>query len=63
MSRRTDNSNVPHTCPKIDTVIDFLENAEYHLEQDTFYIKIDEMVNIMEQIRTANIDLRVFGNM
>jgi hypothetical protein len=62
MSRRKDNSTVPHTCPKIDTVIDFIENIEFHIENDTVYSKIDEMVKVMEDIRADNIELRAWGN-
>lgn len=57
---RNDYTGVPHTCPKIDEVIGFInslvdwDGEETHTQQ--------ELVDLMEAIRDANGKLRDFGN-
>lgn len=58
MSRYRDNSGVGNTCPLIDEVISAIKHAdwsdEYHSEK--------ELIDLMEEIRTANATLREWGN-
>ena len=53
---RKDNAPAPHTCPLIDTVINMIKTTT----DEDFDIK--EAINMMEQIRTANGELRDWGN-
>jgi predicted RNase H-like nuclease (RuvC/YqgF family) len=65
MGRNRDNAPVPHTCPKIDKVISFLENIDWDTDNEDerdLSIECKEMVDVMEEIRTANDALRTWGN-
>ena len=62
MARNTDHSGVPHTCPLIDSVIDFISNIDFNEEQKYFSREATKMVDILENIRTHNSNLRDFGN-
>jgi predicted nucleic acid-binding Zn-ribbon protein len=60
-----DNAPVPHTCPKIDQVISFLEKIDWDLSDDDekdLSIECKEMVEVMEEIRKVNDSLRSWGN-
>ena len=57
---RNDYTGVPHTCPKIDEVISFINSVD--VEWDEEYHTKEELIQIMEDIRAANGALRDFGN-
>lgn len=64
MARLNDTSGVAHTCPLIDEVIAFVNNIELSEEDGDEFIKLDQVKHIcivMEQIRTANENLRIHG--
>lgn len=65
MSRYSDNSGVPNTCPKIDEVIDFLHNIDWDLDDEDecdLAHETTKMIQVMEEIRKANSTLRDWGN-
>jgi len=65
MSRYSDYSGVPHTCPKIDEVIDFLNGIDWDLDDDDerdLAHESTKMIEVLEEIRTANSTLRDWGN-
>ncbi len=55
----TDDSGVPYTCPKIDEVIAAVKSIEW--TPDLWHDE-KSLVNILEEIRTANNDLREHAN-
>jgi len=57
MSR--DKSPVPYTCPKINEVISAIQTIEW---PDNSWWTSESLINIMEDIRTANHALREWGN-
>ena len=59
MARYIDNAPVGHTCPKIDTVISFIDSID---SEEIHPNVLKEMINIMEEIRSANSQLREWGN-
>jgi len=48
-----DKSGVPMTCPTIDEIIDLIHSDEYDKEN---------VIEMIEEVRAANIKLREFGN-
>ena len=65
MGRHDDNAPIGNTCPKIDTVIRFLEKIDWDLDnEDEKYLddECKEIVEVMEEIRRANQTLREWGN-
>lgn len=56
MARFSDKSNVAHTCPFINTVIDFIKKNTKEEVCTT------EIIEILEEIRSANGELRDWGN-
>jgi chromosome segregation ATPase len=54
-----DYSPVQNTCPKIDEVIAFLETID---SEDVSRTSIKDVVNVMEEIRSMNAELREWGN-
>lgn len=65
MSRYSDNSGVSHTCPKIDEVIEFLNKIDWDLDDEyesNLAYETTKMIEVMEEIRTANSTLRDWGN-
>ena len=57
MSRYHDNSNVPHTCPKIDEVISAIKSVEW---TDEDYWDEKGLVDIMEDIRKSKVSEILF---
>lgn len=63
---RDDYTGVPHTCPKIDEVIDLIDElhscaVDFKYSEDAR--KFFDAINLaMEEIRTANQHLRDLGN-
>ena len=57
---RDDYTGVPHTCPKIDEVISFINSLVEWDGEETHTLQ--ELVDLMEAIRDANGKLRDFGN-
>lgn len=53
-----DNAPVPHTCPMIDKVISAINSVEW---EDNYWSK-DDLIDLMEDIRSANSTLRNWGN-
>lgn len=63
MARLNDTSGIPNTCPKIDFVLDFLNNLEITDEDEGFTFKdIKDLCDTLEEIRTANDGLRTHGS-
>lgn len=58
MARLNDTSGIPNTCPKIDEVISFIDNLDFVEEYHTK----KEIIDLMEDIRTANDGLRTHGH-
>ena len=58
MGRYSNNEPVGHTCPLIDSVIDFIENNTDEVSE----LEVKEVVSILEKIRSANDALRTWGN-
>jgi predicted nucleic acid-binding Zn-ribbon protein len=58
MSRDRDYSGIQNTCPKINEVISAIESD---MPDDSYHTK-KELVGIMEELRTANLQLRTWGN-
>lgn len=67
MARWNDNAPVGNTCPKIDDVISTIQNlteCDINDENDFFNMskEIQLAVNVMENIRSDNSELREWGN-
>lgn len=63
MARLNDTSGIPHTCPKIDSVIDFLNSLEITEHDEGFTIEdIKRLCETLEEIRSANDGLRTHGS-
>jgi chromosome segregation ATPase len=75
MGRYTDNAPIRHTCPIIDNVIGKMESAKYeaeciseHSEEDsseyanTIRGELIDAINEIEDVRSANSELRAWGN-
>lgn len=58
---RKDNSYVPQTCPMIDQVIRMVNHAA-NSEEPMSGSENNEIEKLMENIRSANSDLRDWGN-
>lgn len=59
MNRRTDNAPIGHTCPMINEVISAIESLV--MPEDCWWTK-EGVLEIMEKIRSANDQLRTWGN-
>jgi predicted nuclease with TOPRIM domain len=59
MSRYRDNSGISNTCPKIDEVISAINSVNWG--EDSYW-DANRVIEIMEEIRKANSDLRDWGN-
>lgn len=59
MFRRTDNSGIPNTCPKIDEVISCIKTVTF---DDTGWYDETGIIGTLEDIRSANSSLREWGN-
>lgn len=59
MARYNDNAPVGHTCPLIDSVISFVEN---NTDNGVSEIEKKEIIEVLEKIRSANDQLRTWGN-
>jgi len=60
MGRKQDNAPVGNTCPTIDEVLTFIDSIipdENFEPQEIHHIK-----ELMEDIRSANVQLREWGN-
>lgn len=57
--RNKDNAPVPHTCPKIDEVISAIKSVEW--TEDSYWDEA-RLIELMEEIRSANDSLRTWGN-
>jgi len=62
MSRNRDNSRVPHTCPIIDNVVGFLNSIDWDDNENDLEKECRNVLSILEDIRTANLNLREWGN-
>lgn len=63
MPRLNDTSGIPHTCPKIDFVLDFLNNLEITDEDEGFSLQdIKDLCTTLEEIRGMNDGLRTHGS-
>lgn len=65
MGRYTDNAPIGNTCPKIDSVISFINGIKWDLEDEDEEIlsrESKEIIEVLEEIRTANSTLREWGN-
>ena len=60
MGRKHDNAPVGNTCPTIDEVINFLDTIipDENLERQ----EIAHVRELMEDIRSSNVQLREWGN-
>lgn len=54
-----DNSGIDNTCPKIDEVISAVNSVNW--DEDNYW-DAKKVIEIMEEIRKANTDLREWGN-
>ena len=59
MARNRDYAPVGNTCPLIDEVISAIESADW--SENTFHTA-QSVSEIMEKIRSANLELRNWGN-
>ena len=59
MARYSDNAPVGHTCPLIDRVISFLDSIDC---EEVHPNDIKTYINVLEEIRSANDQLRTWGN-
>ena len=57
-----DKSNVPLTCPLIDSVLDFLDYVHEIEDREEIRAQANVFKDTMELIREANIELRRWGN-
>jgi len=65
MGRYTDNAPIDNTCPKIDSVISFIKGIGWNLEDEDELLLSKEskaIIEVLEEIRTANSTLREWGN-
>ena len=65
MARKYDYTGVPQTCPKIDTVIRYVNQIKFDGSDDDLFDyenERKEVIEVLEQIRSANDSLRVFAN-
>jgi len=62
MARKHDYTGVPQTCPKIDTVIRYIQSFKLALEDEDSISEQTEIIDVLEQIRSANDELRTFAN-
>ncbi len=59
MGRNKDNAPVGNTCPMIDEVISAIESADW---SEVSFHTAESVKEIMEKIRSANLELRNWGN-
>ena len=59
MARNRDYAPVGNTCPMIDEVISAIESVDW--SENTFHTA-QSVSEIMEKIRSANLELRNWGN-
>lgn len=63
MGRYTDYAPVGNTCPMIDKVISSINGFDFTEEDYSVYNKDRiEAIDLMEKIRSANEELRLWGN-
>jgi predicted nucleic acid-binding Zn-ribbon protein len=65
MGYKRDNAPVGHTCPLIDSVIDFLSDIEWDLGDDNerdLAERSSIALDTLEDVRKANDALRAWGN-
>ena len=62
MSRNRDNAPIGYTCNQINEVIGFLESIQWDETETELAKECSSMLNVMEEIRTANDTLRTWGN-
>jgi chromosome segregation ATPase len=62
MSRFNDNAPVKNTCPIIDDVIRYIESFREELGNEENDIDFHFALGVMEDIRSANSELRDWGN-
>lgn len=61
MPRRSDNSLIPQTCPKIDSVLSIITDI-YSADEPITKGELQNIEKLMEEIREANSKLRDWGN-
>jgi chromosome segregation ATPase len=62
MGRYDDNAPVKNTCPIIDDVINYIENFREEFGNEDNNIDFHFALGVMEDIRSANSELRDWGN-
>ncbi len=62
MGRYDDNAPVKNTCPIIDDVIIYIENFREEFGNEDNDIDFHFALGVMEDIRSANSELRDWGN-
>lgn len=62
MGRYDDNAPVKNTCPIIDDVINYIENFREEFGNEDNDIDFHFALGVMEDIRSANSELRDWGN-
>lgn len=60
MTKLTDQSNIPQTCPMINELTSAVKSASW--PEDGFWDE-SRVLEILEQVRTANSKLRNWGNL
>lgn len=62
MGRYDDNAPVKNTCPIIDDVINYIESFRESFSNEDNDIDFHFALGVMEDIRSANSELRDWGN-
>ena len=62
MGRFNDNAPVGNTCPIIDDVVSYIEHFREEFSNEDNDIDFHFALGVMEDIRSANLELRNWGN-
>lgn len=62
MGRFDDNAPIGNTCPIIDDVVNYIENFREEFSNEDNDIDFHFALGVMEDIRSANLELRNWGN-
>jgi len=57
-----DNSSIPQTCPLINDVIEFIDYSHEIEDKEELIAQSKVFIDVMEDIRKHNEDLRSWGN-
>lgn len=61
----TDNAPVKYTCPDIDVAVGLLDELRRNYDEymdETHLVGIDQAIDALERVRSANDELRKWGN-